>query len=382
MPFHARIFWQPKDEGFWKEYEDAYAVNSARAIAAIADGVASAMFSGKWARLLVETVINGPPDPTRREEFLQWLGPLRAEWERQIDRPHLPYFQKLKLQEYGGGFSTLLWLETLPQDGNESVPGAWRYRAVALGDCCLFHLRGGQILGAFPMQRSADFERDPAALASVRGGQDRTLVFQTCESEYLPDDHLVLATDALAAWIFRQTEAGNPVPWEQWAGMSDEEFAAWLREIRKALAIRCDDTTLILLKPVPALAEPLLEAPEPAAAELPVVAVAEPSGDAPREEPVAEPADILPVTQTGALPAAQEEAAPSTQEEAVPVETVGIDAATEQSPVDTAGAEPQELQGQLHGNGETPSQPDGAVPVPGECVVAGGDKPVASDDQK
>jgi len=369
MPFQARIFWQPKDDGFWKEYEDAYAVNSQRAVAAIADGVSSAMFSGKWARLLVEAIVNGPPDPAKREEFVQWLEPLRAEWERQIDRPNLPFFQKMKLQDCGGGYSTVLWLETLPPENGEHAPAAWRYRGVALGDCCLFHVRGGQIMATFPMQKSADFDLDPASLGSVRHRQDRTLVFQTFEAEYLPDDVLALATDALAAWIFRQVEAGKAVPWDEWAGMSDEEFATWLREVRKALAIRFDDTTLILLKAVTALLEPPPEAPQPAEAEPTVALVAKPSGEATTEELLLKGLDLAST------------APPAAQEEAVPAEAVSVVRATEKPPIDAVGGAPQGVPGQVHANGKGPTEPDCAESASAASVAADGDERVAARDR-
>lgn len=306
MPFESKIFWQPKDEGFAKEYEDAYAVDAMRGRAAIADGVSSAMFSGIWARLLVEALANGSPDPAQRDAFVEWLQPLRAEWERRIDRPNLKFFQKMKLQDCGGGCCTVLWLETLDESTDESGAALWRYRCHALGDSCLFHVRRGQIVAAFPMQTSAAFDLDPSSLSSFRHHQDRTLEFSSCESEYVAGDVLALTTDALAAWIFRQIEAGNEVPWDAWAGMSDDAFASWLRAIRKDLAIRFDDTTLILLSAVKEIPQPSSESPQPVESEVPVSDMPKPEIQPTRETP-AEDVDLADV----ALPPVQEEILPA-----------------------------------------------------------------------
>ena len=50
MRFESKTFWLSKDADFPDEYQDAFAVDAERGVAAIADGVASAIFSARWAR--------------------------------------------------------------------------------------------------------------------------------------------------------------------------------------------------------------------------------------------------------------------------------------------------------------------------------------------
>src|SRR4051812_1230815 len=73
MKLTARGFWLAKDDQYAEQYEDAFGVNGARGVAAIADGVSSALFSGDWARLLVEGTLACPPDPSDEVGFLDWL---------------------------------------------------------------------------------------------------------------------------------------------------------------------------------------------------------------------------------------------------------------------------------------------------------------------
>jgi hypothetical protein len=45
-----------------------------------------------------------------------------------------------------------------------SVVGRWH--SAALGDTCLFHVRGGQLEVAFPLTQSSDFDTSPSLLGS------------------------------------------------------------------------------------------------------------------------------------------------------------------------------------------------------------------------
>jgi len=273
MPLDARAFWQPKDEGFSKEYEDAYALSAPRGIAAIADGVASAMFSGRWAKIITEAVVERPPDPRDPADLANWLEPLRLAWDLDIDRPHLNFFQREKLRQAGGGYTTLLWLEVFPRapTAEDADPtDAFAYRSFAVGDCCLFHVRDGQLLRSFPMENSEAFNLDPMSICSVDRKQDHLIPFAVLESTCREGDLLVLATDALAACIFRQMEAEIPICWEELWEITEQAFADRVRSWRtdKALRMRYDDTTLVMarvvseLKPAPVAEEPRAEIPE------------------------------------------------------------------------------------------------------------------------
>ena len=67
----------------------------------------------------------------------------------------LPWYAEIKREQ--GAFATLLGLGVRAPTGQRR--GGWR--AVAVGDSCLMHIREGRCLLSFPVQKSADFNNEP-----------------------------------------------------------------------------------------------------------------------------------------------------------------------------------------------------------------------------
>lgn len=245
MLFEHRSFWLPKDVRHSGEFQDAYDLDPQRGIAAIADGVSSGIFSAAWAKLLTQSVVAEPPKLGDNGALSGWLATERKAWREPIDEENLPWFQKPKLQQ--GAYTTLLWVQ-LEQYGDEL-----EYHAAAIGDSCLFHLRGECLLTAFPMENSAAFAEDPVVIGSVNRKQDHLLEFQECRDAVRPGDLLVLATDAVAAWVMSEYELGRTPQLDAWWGMSQEAWRGMILELRDENQLRYDDSTVVLLKiPQPA----------------------------------------------------------------------------------------------------------------------------------
>lgn len=241
MPVESRVLWLPKDSGYPEEYEDAWAVDTNVGRAAIADGVSSAIFSGHWARVLTAGAVAGPPD-VASPEFWTWLADRRREWAEAIDIASLTFFQRGKLQQVGGAFATLLWLEWRPDDDMLS------WKCTALGDGGLLHVRGGRLLTAFPIGAADELRADPLTVASAQRPADQHLEFRSAEGVAQPGDWLILTTDALLGWALRNYEAGLSPDWAEFWDLTDEEFAGRVQNWRDSRAIRVDDTTLLMLR--------------------------------------------------------------------------------------------------------------------------------------
>jgi hypothetical protein len=259
--FQARTFWLAKDADEPEQFQDAFELDAERGIAAIADGVSSAIFSGPWARVLTKAAVAEPPNLEDSAAFQDWLARQRAAWSGQIDVSRLTWYQRPKLVD--GAMTTLLWIELFPAEvGEDGLAKNYRLRSYAIGDSCLFHVRDGQTLSQFPLEYSSEFGLNPEVIASIDRKRDHQLAFKAAEADCLPGDLLVLATDALALWAYHLAEAREPVAWGNYW---DLDAGAWRDEIdsiRDASQMRFDDTTLVLLRVIEETPAPAVE-PEP-----------------------------------------------------------------------------------------------------------------------
>ena len=168
-------------------------------------------------------------------------------WAASIDTSSLSWFQKAKLPQ--GAFSTLLYARVCAGDGAlDGNFGGYRLVAFALGDSCLFQVRGGELVRSFPLENSAQFEADPIVLGSVDLKRDHLLEFAILDEMCYPGDELVLCTDAVAEWAVHCYERGEPPPWSDFWEMADDDWRSgvvWLRQERQ---MRIDDTTMVLLR--------------------------------------------------------------------------------------------------------------------------------------
>jgi hypothetical protein len=232
---------------------------------AIADGASESAFANVWARLLVRGF------GRRRMR----LGRLRRLWQRATSGRPLPWYLETKILH--GAHAAFVglsireaspngqvteepapepaappeWIELPPADetpvGSDEA-GSWR--ALAVGDSCLFHVRGGELLLVGPLGASDQFGNTPALLSSrspdrIRRGADDVNVLS---GAWQSGDNFYLATDALAQWLLAIQEAGRP-PWvklgELCAAGDTPTFVRLVEELRALGDLHNDDTTLL-----------------------------------------------------------------------------------------------------------------------------------------
>jgi len=272
--WHA--FHLPKRGNAAEEYEDAFAADPATGRFSVADGASESSFAASWARLLVEGFVGVVGKPWQN---LDWLHPLRQRWANEVDGLSLPWYAEAKREE--GAFATLLGLAIRPprerRGVSPPVPGVWR--ALAVGDCCLFRTRAGRLLQAFPVTASADFDNRPRLLGSRAShpsslppprsgegeqkanpvlpplsasgrGQRRGVEPALARGRWRTGDRFLLMTDALAQWFLRQSEQGGR-PLAEIAALLAESaprdaFTGWIDE-RRQRDLRNDDVTLAVI---------------------------------------------------------------------------------------------------------------------------------------
>ncbi len=249
LRFETRLFTLAKDPEHPEAFQDAYCVDVQRNVAAVADGVSSALFSGPWAAILAEAAVADGPNPREAEAFTAWLRRQRDRWQSSIDTTSLAWFQKAKLPQ--GAFSTLLFVRIAADESARAGSfGGHHITAFAAGDSCLFQVRGGELVRSFPLERPEQFETDPIALGSVDLKRDHLLEFAFLDEMCYAGDEFVLCTDAVAEWAARGYATGDPPVWSDFWQMSEDDWRSgvvWLRQERQ---MRIDDATMLMLRVV------------------------------------------------------------------------------------------------------------------------------------
>jgi hypothetical protein len=222
------------------EYEDALAADPATGRLALADGASESSFAGLWAHLLVESFVH-PPAPASAEGT--WLEVSRRRWSAAVGGRALPWYAEAKRDQ--GAFATFLGvILDLP---TPVAPGRWR--ALAVGDSCLFLVRGGCLAASFPLGEAAAFHNQPPLLGSrLLPGEPRAQPHQEKHGQWQTGDRFLMMTDALAQWFLSQHEAGRK-PWEELLLLVDapETFPSWINQHREGGSLRNDDVTLLLV---------------------------------------------------------------------------------------------------------------------------------------
>ncbi len=246
MIFDYRAFWLAKDPRQADDYQDAYAVDPARGLAAIADGVSASLFAGRWADVLVRAAVDQPPSVADPAAVGAWLATCREQWSRPIEPDALPWHQRLKLAD--GAAATLLWVQLAADDpANTAGDRTYRLSAHAIGDSCLLHVAGDRIAGRFHWPRAASLA--PRPRRSRRADRREALPsFESVSLVCRAGDFVLLATDAVAAWLLGRSEQDDLPDWEACWNMPEPDWRQWIARLRDEQQMRYDDATLVMLR--------------------------------------------------------------------------------------------------------------------------------------
>src|SRR3989454_7443816 len=158
----------------------------------MADGATESSFAKLWAVLLAESYVRSE---LAGAEFFARLKPARRLWRRRLAGRPLPWFASEKAEQ--GAFAAFLGVEI---DAHKN-----RWTALAVGDCCLMQVddvgKGMRVLEVFPLQKSSQFTMSPYLIGSRSNGESLNERIQISKGSLRNGDMLLLATDAVAAWL-------------------------------------------------------------------------------------------------------------------------------------------------------------------------------------
>ena len=233
-PVAAEVWALPKEGEGMEAYEDAARTRTDRwpVRAAVADGATESAFSAGWAERLTQGLVD--QGATTPEALRDAVSGWQPDWHEAIRgrAEAKPWYVAAKAEE--GAFAALLGL-SLRADGS--------WRAVSVGDCCLFHVRDGALVRSWPFGAAEAFTNRPALVPSV---SSRTLPApKAATGDWTPGDSFLLTTDAVAAWLL---DADSPIgPADVEAG-DETAFRKAVKQARADESLRNDDTTLLVVR--------------------------------------------------------------------------------------------------------------------------------------
>lgn len=244
LAFTFRALCAPKEGSTEAQYEDAWAVSDAgdacsvataapRLTVALSDGASSAVFARDWAQRLVHAFVacEGNAAATNDADLATAIAEHGRQWREAAEQRATSWHAQEKLTS--GSAATLL-VATLDGDTR-------RWDAFAVGDVCLFVIRGGSLKYAFPVTRSGNFDDRPALLST-----ETRAVFPSVKrfgTAIEPGDRFLMMTDAASAWFLKTFERKRR-PWELIPSDAGQ-FAAWLQSERADGAMKNDDVTVL-----------------------------------------------------------------------------------------------------------------------------------------
>jgi hypothetical protein len=218
----------------------------------VLDGATGAFDAVRWVDQLATSFVP-PPGADHAGPRLERAA-MRAWFERMQDQwaADVPAFdsdiEREKFRKIGS-FATFLGLEITGLDGPEPF-----WRAVALGDTVLFHVRAGRLITAFPPLRAGEFTSNPAGLHTKRSSLDEMSERLLAGSGVLAaGDFLFAATDAMADWMLGAAGRDEAKLWPTLAGLAHPDVFARLVEDQRneqdgAKRMKNDDVTLMRLR--------------------------------------------------------------------------------------------------------------------------------------
>jgi hypothetical protein len=212
----------------------------------VADGATSTSFSGLWAKCLINTCSQMS---LSEFNFYRAVSKAQVEWQKTLQGVELPWHAQQKFQL--GAFSALAWLEIQYFPLHPAYAFSWR--ALAVGDCCLFIARNQSIFLSLPLQDPREFQNTPVLIPSKSEKMDSIKgKVQTARGSLVMGDQVILASDAISSWIMRKSQADRleflRLVKSIKSAKNGSGFSNWVNSLRKSGELKNDDTSLILIE--------------------------------------------------------------------------------------------------------------------------------------
>ena len=222
------------------ECEDAIALDTENCRFAVADGATEAFDARNWAQRLAQNWVQNQSASTL-EEFREWVAAQGRELRDSWNGLSLSWYSEEKART--GSFAALVGVELDLKTDEVS------WKAIALGDTCLLHLRQGTLLKSLPLCSSESFGSNPVLVASESSMHEtsmKSVVIDSgsCES----GDVLLLLSDGVASWYLERFEKEVSPPSDFFETKGDDELKRFFDDERLAGRMRNDDVAVLRIE--------------------------------------------------------------------------------------------------------------------------------------
>lgn len=219
---------------------------------AIADGATQSFYSSIWSKLLVDYFCENPE--IDKNNWQEWLKPIQKEWLERVTAElktaksgNNPAWIEIenRLNRFESATSTFIGLQFIENQAKISI----------VGDSCLFIFQGNQLIQTHLLKKSTDFNNQPEYFGSRSKNNDHEPKFLDIELKYKQHSdklYFLLATDALAEYIFKYTEQqrDREILTTLLKINSEQEFENFVKSARHddTIKMKNDDVTLMILE--------------------------------------------------------------------------------------------------------------------------------------
>lgn len=218
------------------EYEDSSNADVSNLLFCVADGATESSFSKEWADMLTgefADVLNHSK-PDLKIVLSRVRERAKKQWRNWVKNKTIPWYAEEKVKH--GADAAFIGLKILPE--------MKEWKAISVGDCCLFIVKDNKVVEKFPIEDASGFDSTPSLIGSefyLKRGDIRE------KSGCLTGGEAIyLFSDAIAQW-FLKNESSQP--WDTLSRhiVTKETFQTFVDDLRKNKEMRNDDVTVMIL---------------------------------------------------------------------------------------------------------------------------------------
>jgi Protein phosphatase 2C len=219
----------PKNGNGPDENEDSAAGDVVSGRFAVSDGASTAARAEVWSKLLTDAFVQGE-DPLATDT----LSTLRRHWQDRVCTPELAWYAREKVARGSAATFLGVWL-----DGNA-------YRMTAVGDSCLLHLSGQELVLVAPLTDWREFSRFPELVHTAPNRPVSPGHVWSGGGRLGDGDVLLLVTDAVAKYLLWQRSETGRLPDILGHLGDDEQFAGFVEQARERGMANDDSTACVV----------------------------------------------------------------------------------------------------------------------------------------